>query len=108
MGIDMMQWNERGRGSKGRAWRAYLLRKRISHNNMIGIPGLFANVIRHIRGPRCTRLILEAFQISLNLVQIRFELNLVRESNIRLGVLIEATVRCAINHYPKIGISLQS
>jgi hypothetical protein len=32
---------------------------------------------------------------------------LVRESNIGLGVLIEATVRCAINHYPKIGISLQ-
>jgi hypothetical protein len=87
---------------------ACLLRKRVSHNNMIGIPWLFANIIRHIRGPRCTRLILEAFQVSLDLVQICFELNLVRKSNIGLGVLIEATVRSAINHYPKIGISLQS
>lgn len=87
---------------------ACLLRKRISHNNMIGIPRLFADIIRHIRGPCCTRLILEPFQISLDLVQIRFELNLVRESDIGLGILIEATVRCAINHYPKIWISLQS
>lgn len=86
---------------------ACLLSESVSHNDIIRIPWLFPDVIRYIRWPGRTRLIFEASQVCFHFIQIGFELDLMGERNIGLGILVEATIGCAVYHHPAVRICLQ-
>lgn len=84
----------------------HLLRQGVSHGDVIWVVWLLANVVRDIRRLGSSRFILEAPEISLDLVQICLQLHLMGKRDIRLGILFEAGVSRTIHHHPKVRICL--
>ena len=86
---------------------ACLLGESVSHNDIIRIPWLFPDVIRYIRWPGCARLVFEAPQICFHFIKIGFELDLMGERNMGLGILVETIIGCAVYHHPTVWVCLQ-
>lgn len=87
---------------------ACLLSERIGHDHLIWVPCFLADVVRYIRRSSGARFIFEASQVSFDFIKVYLELYLMRESYIRLSVLIETSISRAINHHPNGGIGLKS
>lgn len=85
----------------------HLGRQCISHDHVVGVIGLFAQVSRDISWLGRPGTILQPAKVCLDFIQVGLELHLVRKRNVGFRVLLEPRVRGAVNHHSKIGIILQ-
>lgn len=90
-----MEWNELN-----------LLCQCVSHDDIVWVIGLFANPVGYICRLRSSRSIFQTSEIGFDFIEVHFELHLMWKCDVRLGVLCEAGISGAINHYSKIRVRL--
>lgn len=83
------------------------MRQGISHDDVVGIMGLFADIIGDICRLGSTWPIFQTPQVGFDLVKIHLELDLMWKRNVRLGEMRETRIARAINHHSSVGVSLQ-